>query len=464
MSPQQFLRILQARYQLALLIFALTVVTVVWVSLALPKQYTATAALVLDVKSPDPVSGLMLQGLMAPGYMSTQIDIINSDRVAKSVVSLLRLDENPAVRQQWLSDTQGKGSLNDWLATLLAQKLDVKPARDSNVININYSATDPAFAAAVANAFAQAYMDVNLDLRTAPARQSAGFLDEQTRAARQKLEKAQAVMSTYQKVYGITTADERLDFETARLAETSSQLTGLQGQTTDSQSKRANGRNDTLPEVMQSTLINGIKAEIARLEARLADSNTTLGPQHPQTRRAESELAALKEQLGTETKKIGSSIETTYQVSKQRERQLQETLAAQKARVLQLNKQRDVLNVMRRDIEAAQRTFELVSQRASQATIESRSSQTNISVLNPAVAPQHASKPRLLQNTLVAIILGLLLGITGALLVELTHRRIRSVIDLQEALGIPNLGAIRFAARRSGQAKLQQHDIQKALT
>ena len=464
MRPQQFLRILQARYKLALLIFALTVATVVGVSLKLPKQYTATAALVLDVKSPDPVSGLMLQGMMAPGYMSTQIDIINSDRVAKSVVSLLQLDENPTVRQQWQAETQGKGSLNDWLATVLAQKLDVKPARDSNVININYSASDPGFAAAVANAYSQAYMDVNLDLRAAPARQYASFFEKQTKAAREKLEKAQAVMSSYQQVHGITTADERLDFETARLAETSSQLTGLQGQTTDSQSKRANGRNDTMPEVMQSTLINGIKAEIARLEARLADSNTTLGPQHPQTQRAESELAALKAQLKSETQKITNSIETTYQVSKQRERQLQETLAAQKAQVLKLNKQRDVLNVMRRDIEAAQRTFELVSQRASQATIESRASQTNISVLNPAVAPQQASKPRLLLNTLVAIILGLLLAITGALLVELTHRRIRSVEDLQEALGIPNLGAIRSAAMRFGHARLQEKDLQKALT
>ncbi|MCX8518070.1 MAG: chain length determinant protein EpsF [Rhodoferax sp.] len=463
MSPQQFLRILQARYQLALLIFALTVVTVVWVSLALPKQYTATVALVLDVKSPDPVSGLMLQGMMAPGYMSTQIDIINSDRVAKSVVSLLRLDENPAMRQQWQANTQGTGSLGDWLATVLAQKLDVKPARDSNVININYSASDPAFAAAVANAFAQAYMDVNLDLRAAPARQYASFFDEQSRAARQKLENAQEVMSTYQKVHGITTADERLDYETARLAETSSQLTQVQGQTTDSQSKRANGRNDTLPEVMQSTLINGIKAEIARLQARLADNNTTLGPQHPQTRRAESELAALKAQLRTETQKISSAIETTYQVGKQRERQLRETLEAQKERVLQLNKQRDVLNVMRRDIEAAQRTFELVSQRASQATIESRASQTNISVLNPAVAPQHASKPRLLLNTLVAIILGLLLAITGALLVELTHRRIRSVEDLQEALDVPNLGAIRSTTMRSAAIRFG-HARQKALT
>jgi chain length determinant protein EpsF len=445
MTPHQLLRILQARYKLALLIFSLTVSITLAVSLMLPKQYSASAALVVDVKSPDPVSGLMLQGMMAPGYMSTQIDIINSDRVAKAVVKLLHLDESTAIRQQWQADTKGKGQLNDWLAALLAQKLDVRPARDSNVITINYTGTDPDFAAAVANAFSQAYLDVNLDLRLAPARQYAAFFAEQAKAARDKLEVAQAVMSTYQQVNGITTADERMDYETARLNETSSQLTTVQGATTDSQSKRMNARSDTIAEVMQNPLTNGIKADMVRLQSKLADSNSTLGPNHPQTLRAESELAALKEQLQTETQKITSSIETTYQVGKQRERQLQGTLAGQKARVLKLNKQRDELNVMRRDIESAQHTFELLSQRASQANIESHANQTNITILNPAVAPQDPSKPRVLLNTLVSIILGGLLGLTAALLMELTHRRIRSVEDLLEALDIPSLGSVSAA-------------------
>jgi chain length determinant protein EpsF len=445
MTPRQFLLILRARYKLALLIFALTVAITVGVSLAMTRQYTASAALVVDVKSPDPVTGLMLQGMMASGYMSTQLDIINSDRVAKAVVKLLRLDESAAIRQQWQEDTQGKGQLGDWLARLLSQKLVVMPARDSNVITINYTGADPDFAAAVANAFSQAYIDVNLDLRLAPARQYAAFFEEQVKAARAKLEVAQSVMSNYQQANGITTADERMDYETARLNETSSLLTNVQGQTTDSQSKRLNARADTMAEVMQSPLINGIKADIVRLQGRLAESNITLGKNHPQTLRGESELAALKAQLETETQKITRSIETTYQVGKLRERQLQGSLAGQKARVLVLNKQRDELNVMRRDIESAQRTFELLSQRASQATIESRATQTNISILNPAVAPQHPSSPRLLLNTLVAIILGGLLALTVALVVELSRRRIRSVDDLLEVLDIPSLGSVSSA-------------------
>jgi chain length determinant protein EpsF len=445
LTLQQFLLILRARYLVALLALVVTVTTTLIVSLLLPKQYTASAAIVVDVKSPDAVSGMLLQGMMAPAYMATQIDIINSDRVAKDVVKVLHMESSAAIQQQWRSATQGKGQLVDWLANLLQKNLDVKPSRESNVININYTGTDPDFAAAVANAYAQAYMNVNLELRLAPARQYATFFEAQTKAARDKLEKAQQALSDYQEQNGITSTDERLDFETAKLNETSSQLTGIQGQTTDSQSKRQNAKTDTLAEVMQSPLINGLKADIARLEAKLTESSINLGKNHPQTQRTEAELASLKAQLNTETRKIASSIETTYLIGKQREQQLQSALGAQKARVLVLNKQRNELNVLRRDIESAQRAFELVSQRASQTNIESQTNQTNIAVLNAATAPTAPSKPRVSFNVLVSTFLGTLMGVALALMLELLNRRVRSAQDLAEALDLPVLGTITAA-------------------
>ena len=456
MTLHQFLLILRARYKVALFTFLVTVLATLAVSLVLPKQYSANSAVVVDVKSPDPVSGMMLAGLIAPGYMATQIDIINSDRVAQRVVKLLKMDESAVIKQQWQEETQGKGQLVNWLAELLQKRLDVKPARESNVINISYTGTDPDFAAAVANAFAQAYLDVNLDLKLAPARQYATFFEEQTRQMRDKLEKAQKALSTYQQNNGIVSADDRLDYETAKLNETSSQLTGIQGQTTDSQSKRQNNKADTVAEVMQSPVIQSLKADIARLDAKLQESNVNLGKNHPQTQRTEMELATLKAQLETETRKITSSIDTTYQVSKQREQQLQSALTAQKTRVLTLNKQRDELNVLRHDIDTAQRAFEAVSQRASQSNIESQNSQTNLAVLNSASPPTEPSRPRILLNVLVSIFLGVLLGVGLALMLELARRRVRSADDLTEALDLPVLGSIASAKemlKRSAKGK-----------
>ncbi|SFH17709.1 chain length determinant protein EpsF [Nitrosospira sp. Nsp14] len=448
MTLSQFLRILQARYKVVLLTLLLIASTTLVVSLVLPKEYTAYTAVVVDVKSPDPLVGMVLPGSLTPGYMATQIDIINSDRVAHRVVKLLRMDESPAIREQWIEATEGEGDIVVWLAELLKKKLYVKPSRDSNVINIEFSGSDQSFAAVVANTFAQAYIDVNLELKVEPARQHSGWFDDQTKALRDKLEKARQALSSYQQETGIVATDERLDYEVAKLNELSTQLTVVQGQTSDSSSKRRSAEDPaTLAEVMQNPLINSLKSDIARIEAKLQESSVNLGKNHPQTQRTQSELASLRNRLASETRHIHNSISTSYAVGKHKEEDLREAIERQKKHVLELNKQRDQISVLQRDVEVAQRNFEAVSQRFAQTRLESLAVQTNISVLNPASIPTEHSRPRILLNMLISLFLGPLLGVGIALMLELLNRRVRSVEDLIEVIELPVLATISSAGR-----------------
>ncbi|MDP2706628.1 MAG: chain length determinant protein EpsF, partial [Burkholderiales bacterium] len=221
MNLQQFLLILRARYKVVLFTLLGTVAVTLVVGLVLPKRYTAASAVVVDVKSPDPIVGMYLPAVAMPGYMATQVDVINSDRVAQKVVKMTKLDQSPQVKEQWLEDTDGKGKIEVWLAGLLQKKLDVKPSRESNVINISYTAVDPGFASAIANAFAQAYIDTTIELKVEPAKQYARWFEEQGKTLRDNLEKAQNRLSEYQQQKGIVASDERLDNETAKLNELS---------------------------------------------------------------------------------------------------------------------------------------------------------------------------------------------------------------------------------------------------
>ncbi|MDB5890313.1 MAG: epsF [Polaromonas sp.] len=451
MTLHQFFLILRARYKIAVLVLIMALVAALAVSLLMPKKYIAQTSVLVDPRSSDPVTGgAAISGMIAPSYMATQMDIIAGGRVAERVVKMLKLDEDPETRERWMSATDGKGTLQSWIASSLQSGLDVKPSRESNVINISYKSDDPETTAQVANAFAQAYLDINLSLKTEPARIYAEWFDGQTKASRAKLEEAQARMADFQQRAGIVTSDERLDYEAAKLSEISSQLTRVQGETTNSQSKRG-GRGDTVEEVMMSPLINGLKADIARLESKVQEISVNLGVNHPSRQRAESELAALKRRLASESATITSSIETAYRVGKDRERELQNAVAAQRTRVMQLNKQRDEMSVYRRDVDGAQRAYDAVSQSASQSRLQSLSNQTNVVMLNTATTPLRPSSPRLSINLLIAAFAGTLLGIACALLFELTNRRVRSVEDLVHVLDLPVLASISSgnALRRS---------------
>jgi succinoglycan biosynthesis transport protein ExoP len=443
MSLQQLLLTLLARYKVVLLTLLATVAAAVGISLLLPKQYTATAAVVIDVKSPDPIVGMMLPALVMPGYMATQVNIVESNRVARQVVHMLKLDQSPAAREEWLEATDGKGELDVWLADALQKKLDVKPSRESSVINISFRAVDPRFAAALANAFAQAYIDTNIELKVEPAKQYAHWFGEQGKALRDNVESAQARLSEYQQVHGIVASDERLDIETAKLNDLAAQLTIVQGQTTDAQSKQHSGSaSSTLPEVVLNPLIQNLKADIARQEGKLQEMAGNLGKNHPQYQRMESEVALLKQKLEEETRHITSGFSTSRAIGKDKQAELKAAIGAQKKLLLELKHKRDELAVLTRDVEAAQKAYDAVSQRFNQTRLESQSTQTNVSVLTPAAEPSEPSFPKMPLNILLSIFVGSFFGVGAAVVLEILDRRIRSADDLAEMLQLPVLGVI----------------------
>jgi chain length determinant protein EpsF len=446
MTFYQFLVILLARRRAIILTLLVTVGTTALISFVMPKTYTASTAVLVDSKGADPITGMMLPAQLLPGYMATQVDIITSHNVAVKVVDAFKLAEMPEAIEEFNEATQGEGSIRDWLADALVKDLDVKPSRESSVINISYSGRDPQFASELANAFAKSYIQTNLELKVEPARLQTAWFEEQIKNLRSAVEEAQKHLSDYQRETGIIAPDERLDVESARLAELSSQLVTAQAQTFDSESRQRQiadaakkGRLEDLPDIQSNSLIQNLKAELARAEAKLAETAERSSPNHPQYQGLQAEVDSLKRKIGAEIQSAKGSISAVAAQAQRRESEIEKSLAEQKAKVLQLKQQRDTAVLLTREVESAQRAYDSARQRAEQIRLESQRNQTEIAVLNPAVPPLLPSKPKKLLNIAISIFLGSLLGIGLALLLELIDRRVRSSEDVSEGLGIPVL-------------------------
>lgn len=452
MTFQQFVDILRARWKLAFLTFASVFALVVLVSLLLPKRYTATAQVLVDVKSPDPVLGVMLPGQMLPGYMSTQVDIVTSQRVALKVVETLKLAENPQAIEQWRVETNGSGSIRHYYADLLLKFVDVKPARESSVLGIAYTGADPRFAAIIANAFAEAYVELTASLKTEPAKQTRGFFDTQSQALRERLEAAQSRLGTYQRDKGIVSADERLDVENARLAELSTQLVTLQAVSVDAGKRQAlareamsKGASGDVPEVLASALIQGLKAELSRVDARLDQQSAVLGTNHPDILKLREERSSVSSRIDREMAAITGSLGKSFQIQTQRESDLKVALERQRTKVLEIKQARDELAILQRDVESAQRSYESAMQRLNQTSLESQLNQGNVVLLTAAGEPTRPSSPRLVLNSMLGAFVGVLLSIAAAVWAEMRDRRVRGLRDLQLASGMPPLGTLRNA-------------------
>ena len=454
MNVHQFLLILLARKKIILTTLLLTVALALGWSLIQGKTYKATASVLLNYKGVDPLTGMTMPGQLLPGYMATQIDIISSKNVALRVVDALHLASSPAVIQQFQDATDGQGTVRDWLADLLLKKLEIVPSRESSVVEISFKGADPAFAAAVANAFADEYEKITVQLKTQPAKKASSYFNEQTKQLRDNLEAAQARLSKYQQEKGIVSLDNnRVDVELQRLNDLSVQLVQAQTAAMEGNSRQsAAGSALTSPDVANNALIQQMRANLATAEGKFADTSQRYGKNHPQYQAAQAELGKVRAELNAALGTVSRSVGANAQVMRQREAELREAVAQQKAKVLELNRARDELGVLLKDLDSAQRAFDAASQRFSQTRIEAQSEQSDISLLNPAVAPTEPSGPRVLLNTLIGILAGTVLGVGLALLLELLNRPVRSPSDVKDMLGIPVLGTIEWkpAHTRSG--------------
>ncbi|WP_317201426.1 chain length determinant protein EpsF [Janthinobacterium sp.] len=451
MNFSQFLLILRARKWIVLGVMFFIVATTLAVNLWLPKTYKGTTSILLNYKGVDPLTGLSMPGQLLPGYMATQIDIISSKNVALRVVDELKLAENRDIIAQFNEATEGRGTVRDWLADLMLKKLEILPSRESSVIDISFNGADPTFVAGVANAFANQYQQVSVQLRTDPLRKASGFFDEQTKLLRDAVESAQSRLSKYQQDKGIVSVDNRLDVESNRLNDLSAQLVAAEGQLMEASSRQRMAQGGSAaesPDVASNPLIQNLKVALGAAEARFADVSQRLEHNHPQYQSTKAELDKLRSQLGEQLKLTSNSVGNNAQILQQRTESVRAALLAQKNKVLELNRTRDEMNVLNKDVEGAQRAFDVASQRFSQTKIEGHAEQSDIAVLNPAVPPTRAAGPRVFVNTLLACFLGGVLGVGLALITEMMRRRVRSQADLQDLLQIPVFGAIDWNASR----------------
>ena len=195
--------------------------------------------------------------------MATQVDIIQSDRVALRVVRNLKLADNPQVRAEWLEATGGKGSIEAWLVDAL-QKPHGRQALAREQRHHRVTTRRPT------RALPRRWPTPSCrPIWTPPwscgstRRSSTPASSTSAPRKRAKRWRRRRPLSAFQKEKGIIATDERLDVENARLNELSSQLVQLQALSAESGSRQAQAQGAS-GDRMQEVLNNGADRRASR--------------------------------------------------------------------------------------------------------------------------------------------------------------------------------------------------------
>jgi len=200
-----------------------------------------------------------------------------------------------------------------------------------------------------------------------------------------------------------------------------------------------------ISEVLNNPVIGGLKADMSRQEAKLKELTARYGNAHPQVQELIANINEMRARIEAETARVTSSVSIDNTVNLSREAQIRMALEAQRERLLKLKAQRDEAAVLVRDVENAQRSYDALVTRFDQTSLESQSTQTNVSVLKQATPPAKPSSPKVLLNIIASVFLGGLLAAGVVVGRELMRPMLRNEDDVIELLHSHLLGVMPLA-------------------
>ena len=449
LSFMQISAVLRAYWKHALVIFLSITCVAVIALLLLPKTYTATATLIVNLESKDPLAAQTSPAFMLGNFVATQTELIHSPAILMSVVDKLSLTQD----RDYRAGFHGKdpNALREYVEKSLASSLQVEPGRGGQLFYVAASARSPAQAAAIANAVADAYLAEQSHRVNDPAVQRAKLYAEDLTELRAKVISAQDKVAVFRQKNNITNiAAADTDTEMQALTTLGQKLLDAQNVRRALEARTTEEKSST-DEILASQLIQGLKTQLSSQQSQLAQVSSTLGPKHPKVLELQSQIAATRQSIHKETQTLSDNVATDLGRAKALEEKLLAAMAAQRGKVVKLRQMQDLGSKVTLEMQSAEAVYKRALDGYDQIMFASASNQSNVSFVSRASPPAKAEKPDKNKLLIMSSLAGLVLGLTLPFLYELLfNRRLRCRDDIEREFGLPVLAEFSAAAGTAG--------------
>jgi polysaccharide biosynthesis transport protein len=328
--------------------------------------------------------------------------------------------------------------------------LEIVPVKGTRLVEVVYSSPDPKYAALAANTVAREYVQYNLDSKLQNTTGTLDWLKEELDKQRTKVEGAERAMANYQEGQNAMSLDERQNIVVARLtslneAVTKAKTVRLQKEALHRQLSNVTADTpgvDTFPEIAQNPTVQEIKQQIAQLGAEKGRLLQTRTENHPDVTRVTAQLENTKARLRTETNKVLQSIATEYRSALAEEQNLSASLEDQKRQTMDLNRKNINYSILQREAEGERHVYNALLQQEKELRVVSNSRANNVQLMDAAEVPGGPYTPNHGRDWLMALVLGLALGVAFAYTVEYLDDTVKIPDDVTRRLKLPLLGLV----------------------
>jgi len=465
--------IVRRRWVIALSVISFALLFLVVAFLTTP-MYRAGTTLQIERQTPEilnmrDVSSTDYAWSAYNDFYQTQFKLIASRPVARATAERLNLlshpdfvtgESTPGLRQRLMAMIPRKRGISvtqdplDRAAAQVQAGMSVSPVRNSQLVNVSWSHSDPEFAARVANGIADAYIHFSIASRFSTTDQAREFLLDQIGTLKREIQSIETRLQEYGEAKRIFSIDESNNLT----------LRALQGISTDrtlAQSAVANAEaryravmeadDQSLPQIASSSHIAQLRTQQAALATEYAEKSKLFKDEWPELQQLKTKLAETQQQLENEIGRLAMESRQTARAeldeATKRAANLNSLLGRQEQAALRMKRDAVEYSNLQTEVEKKRETLDALLRRQNEMALSTRlldidATSSNIRVMEVAQAPTRPYQPSTKLNLLLGILIGLGFGAVAAFVLEQLDNTINSPDELNSLLSLPLLAVI----------------------
>ncbi|GGE99197.1 chain-length determining protein [Aliidongia dinghuensis] len=445
----------------------------VLVAKQLTPKYTADGAVVVATRK---MSIPELETLVTPtgdqALVRSEMAVMSSRQVLNAVADKLHLDQvpefNPTLKpeddsllarlnpipfiqglmrgpQKQVGDPQA--AIHEGVLYTLTKNLDLVNDGRDYVISITYKSETPEISAQVVNTLIRTYLDQYVSENRAATIEANQSLDVRGEELRKQM------LESEQKVQDFTNKTGLLVTPQGTVA--GQQVAELNGQLATARADRAaaeaqynqaiaakQGGVAANSNVLASPVIQALRAQEAEAARNQSDLRSRVGPNHPDLKAANQQVAGLQSAINREIDKVVSSLRGQVDVTRARESSLVQQIATLNAKATASSAAQDQLQRLNDDAQSKRKVYDEFMLRVAQTAKPQDIQQANARMISSAEVPLHPSSPKITLMALLAAFAGSLIAIAGSILYAQLDHGFESLEQVRTVTGLPGLAAL----------------------
>lgn len=443
-------------------------------TLMMTPQFTATSlieiareeARILDIEGAEPKGASVDME-----FYQTQFGLLESRSLAERVARDLKLAESDAFFSMFGVEFDAglfankaatrltpveRAERERLAAEILLDNISLGTERASRLVYINFTSPDPELSTRVANAWAEHFIQSNLERRFQATSYARKFLEDRLEQVRGRLEESERQLvgyATNQRIINLGAGTggngEAQSGERSLVAE---DLATLNSELADATADRVraesrwrqvgNGNSGATPEALSNVAISSLRQKRAELAGEYARLMSQFEPDYPPAQGVTSQIAQIDRSIAREEARVRQTLQSAYRESLAREAALAGRVENLKSNLFDLRRRSIQYNIYQRDVDTNRQLYDGLLQRYKEIGVAGGVGTNNVSIVDLAESPKHPSQPRPLLNMVLAILIGTVLGLAVAFALEQIDEAITDPADLERALNVPLLGTV----------------------